>query len=122
MKVSWTEASVEIKAALDKAGCGPGRTVLFIPQFIFSASCQQHDFYYNRGGGIFDKVEADLMFFAHMAKDIANSEASFGKKCLYMLAAKLYFLWVMTFGFFVFTWGRYRTQDEILKTLQKIYG
>lgn len=101
--------------ALLKGGCGVGATALFIPQFIFQASCTQHDFYYRRGGWFFDKLEADVFFYAYMLKDIGNCGRNVGIKCLYLCMATLYFLLVSVFGIFAFSWGRYKTFTEILR-------
>lgn len=111
-KLQWSKLTARQRRQLG-GGCGPGKAMFFIPQFIFKASCQQHDFYYRRGGSLFDKAEADLMFFAYMAKDIAESDKCWLKKLFYFGMAKMYFILVCVFGLFVFKFGHYRTLKEL---------
>ena len=114
-KLQWSKLTDTQRKKMG-GGCGPGKAMLFIPQFIFKASCEQHDFYYRRGGTIFDKAEADVMFFAFMLKDIADSPKHWTKKLLYVAAAKIYFILVSVFGYFAFTFGHYRTLRELYKS------
>lgn len=97
-------------------GCGPGKTFFLIPQFIFKASCCQHDFYYARGGDVFDKMMADAMFYAYMLKDIADTNHGFLDKLKYATVATAYYLFVSIFGCLFFKFGKYRTMEEILKS------
>lgn len=112
-KVRWSDLTLEQQMNFD-CSCG-FKKYFAIPQFIFKASCCQHDLYYRRGGDIFDKAFADVMFYAYMLEDIVDLDRSFFVKAFYFKMATLYFLAVTLFGCFAFTWGRYRTIDEILQ-------
>lgn len=113
MKVRWSHLTQDEKRKVG-IGCGPGKTAFLIPQFIFKASCVQHDFYYKRGGNIFDKLEADAFFLAHMLRDIAESERGLTLRLFFTLMAFAYYLVVSVFGMFAFHWGKYRTVDEMI--------
>ena len=113
MKLHWSDLTEEQKTQVG-IGCGPGKVAFFIPQFIFKASCVQHDFYYNRGGYLFEKIEADLFFYAFMLSDINQSNFHWLRKTFYLICASVYFLLVSTFGLLGFTWGRYRTLEEVV--------
>lgn len=84
--------------------CGPGAVALLLPQFIFSASCKQHDKYYKTGGGLIEKLYADFMFYAYMLKDIKNGKFLWYKRYFYLSMATLYLLLVLLFGGFLFNW------------------
>jgi len=114
-KLHWSGLTQRQKRQLN-GGCGPGKTMFLIPQFVFKASCEQHDFYYRRGGDLFDKAEADLMFFAYMMTDITDLKGKKGlfKRLGYTFLAKTYFILVCIFGAFAFRWGKYRTFEEIV--------
>lgn len=114
MKIHYSDLT-KGQVMLLEGGCGIGATALFIPQFIFQASCTQHDFYYRRGGWFFDKLEADIFFYAYMLKDIGNCGRNVGIKCFYLITASLYFLLVSVFGVFAFKWGKYRSFPQILR-------
>jgi hypothetical protein len=88
-------------------GCGPGVTMLLIPQFIFRASCEKHDEYYDIGGGLIEKVYADVMFCAYMLEDIKKGQFGFWKRYGYFLVVLLYFILVSIFGLFIFKWKFY---------------
>lgn len=96
-------------------GCGGKFTYWLLPDFIFTESCNQHDFYYERGGDIFDKLEADLMFMAHMIKQINDHKDRWYKKIGHFLLAIVYFIGVFTLGLFGWEWGDYRSYEEIIK-------
>ena len=95
-RLCWSELTLRQKRQLG-GGCGPGKLMLCIPQFIFKASCEQHDFYYRRGGWLFDKLTADFMFLAFMSKDISDSDNPWWKKAFYLLMALLYYVIVSLF-------------------------
>lgn len=117
VKANYSSLSATEKKIIGK-GCGPGVGFLewLIPDLLFHADCKQHDFYYARGGGLFDKVEADLMFFAYMTKSINDKVNGFFKKLGYFICAKFYFMSVSIFGVFLWNWGRYRTKQEIIRS------
>lgn len=114
MKLHWSQLTEEQKSEFENA-CGPGKLALEAMQFVFTkSSCGQHDFYYQRGGTLFDKVEADLMFVAYMVKDINDANVCVIRKLFYLFIAIIYFGLVSIFGCLFFKWGRYRKLREII--------
>lgn len=98
--------------------CGTSflKTKIFIlPSFCFEASCDLHDLFYRRGGGILDKIEADLDFYFLMISDILRKQDALINSMFYCLMATAYFFAVSIFGLFSFNWGLYKTFDEIMK-------
>jgi hypothetical protein len=95
-------------------GCGASAKWLRVPQFIFSASCRQHDFNYCRGGGIKDKVKADWDFFTHMLDD--------SWRWWHYVVSVVYFVGVILnpISWMMFTYGEYRTNEAILEEDIKI--
>lgn len=85
---------------------GNGCTI--VPDFIFTASCRHHDFNYTRRGYVMDKLKADWDFCRHMWAD--------SRKWWHYLFTVLYFLGVLLlpFSWFHFSYGSYRTREEIL--------
>jgi hypothetical protein len=108
MKPHFTDLTPEQQASYGN-GCGLDLRLLRVPQFIFSASCRHHDFNYERGGTPLDKVKADWDFYTHM---IADSH-----KWWHYVVATTYFVGVLLvpISWFVFTYGRWRTIEEILE-------
>ena len=84
---------------------------------MFFASCAQHDFNYERGGWFYDKLKADVDFWAAMVSDAGDTKWPLG----WSLVATVYFLGVsfLPFSYFVFSYGRWRTLEEILKRDKK---
>lgn len=114
-RIRWSDLTEKEQLKYGRTrGCGPGKAFFLIPQFIFRASCWQHDFYFARGGDMFDYIEANLMFYAHMVKDIAESKDRLHKRLFHLFAATLYYILVSVYGVFFFNWGRYRTKEDIL--------
>lgn len=92
-------------------GCGLYSKWLRVPQFVYKASCRQHDFNFSRGGGIKDFIKANMDFFRAMLVDASNSD----RPIFYSLMSYLYLAGVTVFGVFAFHWStRYRTVEEIL--------
>lgn len=80
-------------------GCGGKGSWIPVPNFIFKASCNQHDFYYWRGCSEEDKVKADKAFYRFMRMDIADLPVSkFWLKLCYHGWALTYYLSVRQFG------------------------
>lgn len=86
-------------------GCGVGKMIFLLPQFIFRASCEKHDELYERGGGLREKLQADVWFYSYMLEDIAEYQSSAWKMMFYLFMATLYFLAVLVFGVFFFRWN-----------------
>lgn len=112
MKVTFGELSKEEQISFGN-GCGLQARLLRVPQFIFKASCIQHDFNYSRGGWIKDKAKADWDFLQAMLEDSKLSS----KPVFYAIMSITYFIGVSInpVSFLSFTWGRYLTKEEILQ-------
>ncbi len=95
-------------------GCGGGKTALFVPNFTFYADCNQHDFYYWRGGNIFDKSKADWLFYYYMVKDL-KMEDNYFLKVFYFLMATIYYIMVSVFGSLFFNWGKQKVMSDLTK-------
>jgi len=93
-------------------GCGGGKYALFIPNFIFLADCCQHDFYYWRGGNLWDKIRGDYWFYYYMVID-AFKNKHYDLKLFYFLMATLYYIIVSVLGFIFFHWGERRTLKDL---------
>lgn len=105
MKVSWHDLTPDEQATFGN-GCS------WVPDFIFTARCQQHDFNYTRGGYLFSKIDADYQMCVRMFDDAFAHRLWF----LYMWVGVIYFIGLtfLPFSYFFFTWGRYRSKAEIL--------
>ncbi len=91
------------------------RLFSLVPQFKFEFSCRQHDFYYARGGGLFDKTRADFMALACWISDAWKRKYFYGiGNVFYTCAGMLYFVLISTVGIFFFKWGKQKTKNEIL--------
>ena len=84
-------------------GCGGKGGIFNPPEFLFHASCNQHDFYYWRGGDESDRKEADDTYYDKMKEDVA--EASAIKRPFYGCMAWIYYKAVRIVGkkFFNYT-------------------
>ena len=93
-------------------GCGALARGLKVPDFIFKASCRQHDFYYSRGGWPWHKMQADWWFYVAMLKDawLCKGLEWFIYSCL----ATVYFLAVLFISWPFFTYGRWRSKKRII--------
>ena len=110
MKPHFSDLTPEQQATFGN-GCGLQAKLLRVPQFIFKASCNQHDFNYIRGGQFKDFTKANMDFFKAMLIDASNSD----KPLFYSLMSYIYLLGVTVFGVFAFHWSNeYRTLEEIL--------
>lgn len=83
-------------------------------QFCFKANWRQHDFYYSRGGGLLDKLKADIVFYWYMLVDLCDTSHCIKDVLKYFAIATIYFIIVSIFWFFNFTWGKYKTKCEII--------
>ena len=77
-------------------GCGSKGAWIKIPNFIFKASCNKHDLYYNKGGNKHDRFVADYLFYKYMKEDVINSK--WYKIPYYFIWATLYYESVRVFG------------------------
>jgi len=92
-------------------GCGAKGGWFKAPNFLFKASCNQHDFYYWRGGEENDRKYADDMFYKYMKKDCAESK--WYEKISHYLIAYLYYKAVRFFGEKFFSYGKMKTKDDL---------
>jgi len=77
-------------------GCGTKGGLIKVPNFIFKASCNQHDFYYWRGGSERDRKIADKAFYKAMREDIKS--VKWNLKPYYHIWAFGYYRAVRFFG------------------------
>ena len=112
-KVSFSDLT-KVEVATVSNGCGARH--FFKPPYIkvFTASCDQHDFYYARGYTFTDKVRADSAFLGHLIQDAAKTDTLI-KIVSYTFLAIVYYLAVSFFGHFSFNYGLdYATKKQIL--------
>jgi len=94
-------------------GCGAKGGFVNPPEFLFHASCNQHDFCYWRGGTEEDRKTADKTFYKYMTLDIVN-EASRFKRIYYSAWAYTYYKAVRVFGKKYFNYGKQKTMKELI--------
>lgn len=103
MKPSFTDLPIEVQQSFGN-GCS------FVPDFIFTASCQHHDFSYVRGYRLKDKLKADFDMCRHIWSD--------SSKWWHYLVSVIYWLGLtfLPFSYLFFHWNnRYRTIEEIIQ-------
>ena len=110
IKLKYSELTDEQKEIICN-GCGAKSGWLNPPEFLFSASCNQHDFYYWRGGTESDRLEADKAFYEAMLSDIQNY--IWYKRVLYKSIAYTYYKSVRLFGKKFFYYGVMRTKTDM---------
>lgn len=105
MKVTWSDLSLEERLNFGN-GCSR------VPDFIFTASCRQHDFNYSRGGYLRAKIKADYDLCVRMFDDAFSHQFWY----VYMWIGVIYFLGLsfLPFSYLRFTWGRWRSKEEVL--------
>ena len=94
-------------------GCGGKSSFIPVPEFLFHASCDHHDFYYWRGGTEEDRKKADDAFYHFMGLDIVNEDSRF-KRMYYSLWAYTYYKAVRIFGKKYFSYGRQKTMKDLI--------
>lgn len=112
MKTRWSDLNIREQRTFGD-GCGMMAYGLKTPDFIFGMPCRQHDFYYARGGGLFDKLVADWQFYCFMVKSIRRNHQIL-EQIIYFKLASIYFLVVLITGWFAFNFGPYLTKTKIL--------
>ena len=99
-------------------GCGGKGGIVNPPEFLFHASCNQHDFYYWRGCTEADREVADKAFYELMKKDI--EEAKWYLKPHYHIWAYTYYQGVRLVGKKFFNYGnKMRTMDDLLSEMRQ---
>jgi hypothetical protein len=144
MKPKFTDLTPEQQASYGN-GCGLDARLLRVPQFIFSASCRQHDFNYARGSyevlvwssniietfpqlSFLSKTieRAEELYMGLRAKAKADKDFFLhmfkdarmsNKPILYSIASVVYLLGVSfnPVAFVAFKWGPYKDLATILK-------
>jgi len=94
-------------------GCGGKSGVIPVPEFLFHASCNHHDFYYWIGGTEEDRKKADLAFYKYMKLDIVNEDSRF-KRMYYSAWAYTYYKAVRVFGRKYFSYGKQKTMKDLI--------
>lgn len=84
-------------------GCGGKGGIINPPEFLFHASCNQHDFYYWRGGTELDRKKADDAFYEMMKVDAGKEQGI--KKLHYLTWAYVYYKAVRLVGSKFFNYG-----------------
>ena len=115
MKLHWSDLTPEERARYGD-GCGALAKGFKVPDFIFTASCKQHDFGYARGGWPWHKAKADWDFYRHMLIDAW--QYPWLQAFIYSCLATIYFIVVFTISWPFFTYGKWRSKEEILLTDQ----
>ena len=95
-------------------GCGGKGGFIDPPEFLFHASCNQHDFYYWRGGTEKDRLEADKAFYRYMQLDAIRPKSKY-MILKYKLIAYIYYKAVRLAGKKFFNYGIQRTKLDLLK-------
>jgi len=97
-------------------GCGSKGAFVKVPNFLFLASCNKHDFYYWRGKSQEDRQKADDSFYRWMKKDIAT--AVWYKKPYYHVWAYVYYKAVVIEGREHFSYrDSYKTVEDLIREM-----
>lgn len=97
-------------------GCGSKGGWIKPPNFIFKASCNQHDFYYWRGCDDTSRELADDSFYKYMRIDISEREYGFFKAGWYHTWAWSYYKAVRIFGKKAFYYAESMRDEDDLET------
>lgn len=135
-KLHWDDLS-EYERDLITNGCGMKGGIVKVPDFIFSCSCDRHDFYYFRGKGPGllsfrfwlspfkwirakrrARLEADIHFYHYMLEDTNRFEDEL-KIDYYREISYKYYKAVRWFGWIAFNWGREKTYEDVIKIVRK---
>lgn len=93
-------------------GCGRKGGWFNPPEFLFHASCNQHDFYYWRGGTEEDRKEADDLFYKFMKQDVA--EGNWYIRPFHYLVAFTYYTAVRISGKKAFQYGEMKDATDLI--------
>lgn len=117
--IHWSDLTPEEQADYGN-GCGAYANFLNVPDFIFTASCRQHDFYYSIGCGAnywyeniwkfpYYKVRADLHFGYWMLRD--------SYLWWHYIVAVVYTMGVLVapLAWWLFDGGPWKTIDQVLQ-------
>ena len=109
------------RTALDyiSNGCGGKGSLIPIPNFLFKASCNQHDFYYWRGGTEDDRTAADKAFYKYMKIDVEDKGLALVPYLTAHVWAYAYYSAVKYFGNSYFYYADSMRTEVDLKALIK---
>lgn len=92
--VRWRHLTTKQKSRLVELGvlngCGSKGGSIDVPEWIFEASCHQHDFNYWVGGAEADRLKADWEFYQAMLRDV-DRFASWWNRWWYQGVAWVYY-------------------------------
>lgn len=98
-------------------GCGGKGGKVPVPDFLFTASCDHHDFNYWLGGSERDRRKADWQFYQAMLEDV-HAQSIWVRPLAYM-AAWLYYKAVRRFARQYFNYGPPRDWEDLWRELGK---
>ena len=107
-----TEQLDILRSNAELNGCGGKGGWLNPPDWIFTASCDHHDFNYWLGGTELDRSKADWQFYQAMLVDVENT--SWWKRPWYKMVAWVYYTAVRKFASSFFSY------DDTEKTLEDV--
>lgn len=110
IKLKYSDLTDEQKEIICN-GCGGKGGWINPPEFLFHASCNQHDFYYWRGGNEEDRLKADNEFYEAMKIDV--NEAVWYKRWYYGIAAYVYYKAVRLVGSRYFSYGKMKENFDV---------
>lgn len=93
-------------------GCGTKGGWFNPPEFLFHASCNQHDFYYWRGGTEADRERADEEFYRFMKQDA--SEGKWYQRPFMYAMAFVYYKAVRISGKKYFEYGEMKVAEDLI--------
>ncbi len=97
-------------------GCGPKGGVIKVPDFLFKASCNHHDFNYWLGCNRKQRKKADLQFYREMIKDANSSD----RPEHYKRWAQTYYRSVRFFGWMFFHRSKnQRTWEDVDRMMEE---
>jgi hypothetical protein len=96
-------------------GCGPKGGIVPVPDFIFTACCDHHDFNYWLGCREIQRKKADLQFYREMVRDACRARDN-KTRAKFNRIALVYYCAVRLFGRFCF---HYADQQRTRVDLQK---
>lgn len=125
-QISWSKLSEEDRELLRAAGiingCGGKGHWLDPPDWIFTASCDHHDFEYWRGGSEVHRAKSDWDFYQAMLDDVQDLYSWWHPKRHWgRLHAWAYYRAVRRFGGRPESWNseRIRGRGDLEKALQE---
>jgi len=102
-------------------GCGKKGTILDVPDFSSTASCDRHDFDYWLGGTEEDRSRADVRFYKNMKAD-ADSVGGWWGAFYRGIIARSYYLAVRLFSSSFFNYGEQKTLSDLHREMGEDSG